>query len=140
MRLDHAIKLRDMAHKAAASLSDGYALEAVELTEPWAAGIEYPDKKRLRYCGKLYRTKMAHTSQADWTPNVAVSLYEEVPKPGQGDDPSNPIPYNNNMTLIKDKYYSQYDITYICIRDTVNPVYNDLSALIGLYVEIYLNN
>ena len=110
---DRARQIRPIIERAAASLSDGYALEAIELTEPWVAGIEYPDQKRLRYCGKLYRTKMAHTSQANWTPDVAVSLYEEIAKPGQGDDPTKPIPYNNNMALIKDKYYSQYDITFM---------------------------
>lgn len=136
MKLNHAIKLRDMAHKAAESLSDGFALEAVELTEPWAAGIEYPDKKRLRYCGKLYRTKTAHKSQADWTPDVAVSLYEEVPKPGQGDDPSNPIPYDGNMELVENKYYSQSEIVYICTRSTGVPVYNALADLVHIYVEV----
>ena len=136
MRRSHAIKLRDTAHKAAESLSDGYALEAVELTEPWAAGIEYPQGKRLRYCGKLYKVLQAHTSQANWIPSETPSLYSEVAKPGQGDDPSNPIPYSGSMELIESKYYRQSGIVYICTRSTGAPVYNALADLVHIYVEV----
>lgn len=31
--------------------------------------------------------------------------------------------------------YSQDGVTYLCSRDTVNPVYNPLSELVGLYVK-----
>lgn len=37
------------------------------------------------------------------------------------------IPYNGNVTLENGKHYSQ---------DTVNPVYNPLRELVGLYVEM----
>lgn len=39
------------------------------------------------------------------------------------------------MALEQGKYYSQGVVTYLCIRDTGNPVYHDLSALVGLYVQ-----
>lgn len=32
------------------------------------------------------------------------------------------------------KYYSQSGKTYLCNRDTGNPVYNALAELVGLYV------
>lgn len=32
--------------------------------------------------------------------------------------------------------YSQDWVTYLCSRDTVNPVYNQLRELVGIYVEI----
>lgn len=35
------------------------------------------------------------------------------------------------------KYPAQNGVVYRCIRDTVNPVYNDLADLVGLYVEVY---
>ena len=133
---DRARQIRPIIERAAASLSDGYALEAVELTEPWAAGIEYSQGKRLRYCGKLYRVQQKHTSQADWIPSETPSLYSEVAKPGQGDDPSNPIPYDGNMELTESKYYSQSGIVYICTRSTGVPVYNDLADLVHIYVEV----
>lgn len=34
------------------------------------------------------------------------------------------------------KYYSQSGKTYLCNRDTGNPVYHSLSALVGLYVTV----
>ena len=46
-----------------------------------------------------------------------------------------PIPYNGNMALESGKYYLQNSKIYRCTRDTVNPVYNALSELVGLYVE-----
>ena len=46
-----------------------------------------------------------------------------------------PIPYDGNMALESSKYYIQDYAIYRCTRDTINPVYNDLADLIGLYVE-----
>jgi len=140
MRYSHAIKIRDVMHKASESLSDNDAYEAMELIEDWKSGIEYPGEKRLRYGNDLYKTKSAHRSQSDWTPDIATSLYEKIPEPGQGDSPSSPIAYNGNMALENGKYYSQFEITYLCIRDTVNPVYNNLADLVGLYVEVVNQN
>lgn len=49
---------------------------------------------------------------------------------------TDPIPYNGNMALESGKYYSQNGLVYLCTRDTVNPVYNALADLVGMYVEI----
>ena len=40
------------------------------------------------------------------------------------------------MALVSGKYYSQDGVTYLCSRDTANPVYNPLRELVGVYVEI----
>lgn len=32
--------------------------------------------------------------------------------------------------------YSQDGVTYLCNRDTVNPVYNPLRELVGIYVGV----
>lgn len=134
---DYARKLRTLIVKASESLSDADALDGIELFDEWAVGIDYSVGKRIRYNGVLYKVKQAHTSQADWTPDVAVSLYEEVAEPGQGDTPDNPIPYNNNMELVENKYYSQSGVVYRCFRSTGTAVYNDLADLVGIYVEVY---
>lgn len=134
----HAHKLRELIVKASESLTDTDALQGIELFDPWAVGIKYPADKRLRYNGVLYKTKQAHTSQADWTPDIATSLYEEVAEPGQGDTPDNPIPYNNNMALEEGKYYSQFDVVYICFRSTGVAVYNNLADLVGIYVNVFV--
>ncbi len=80
--------------------------------------------------------RQAHTSQADWLPDSTPALYAEVAKPGQGDTPSNPIPYDGNMELVEGKYYSQSGVTYHCTRSTGIPVYNALADLVGIYVEV----
>lgn len=136
MTRSKAVALRALIEKASASLNDGDALEAKELFPSYAVGVEYKQGFRFRYGSKLYKVLQNHTSQSDWVPDSTPSLYAEVENPGQGDSPDNPIPYNNNMELFENKYYSQDGIVYRCFRGTGVPVYNPLSALVGIYVEV----
>lgn len=76
-------KLRAMIEKAAASLADDDALEAVELFPVWRADTNYGADERIRYGEKLYRCVQSHTSQADWTPDAAPALWTEVARPGE---------------------------------------------------------
>lgn len=130
----HARKLRTLIVKASESLSDTEALQGVELFDEWKTGTEYEEDKRIRYDSKLYRVLQSHTSQSDWTPDKTPSLYTEVKEQGQGTR-DNPIPYNNNMALEEGKYYSQYEVVYLCFRSTEIAVYNDLADLVGIYVN-----
>ena len=82
MTREHAYKLREMIVKASASLNDEDALQSIELFDSWKADTAYTTDTRLRYEGKLYKVLQDHTSQSDWTPDVAVSLYVAVPEPG----------------------------------------------------------
>lgn len=82
MKREHAIKIREMMHKAAISLNDADALEAVELFPVWKSGTEYQINERIRYGEQLYRVVQAHTSQEDWTPDITPALYTEVAEPG----------------------------------------------------------
>ena len=132
---EKARALRALIEKAAASLPDEDALDSVELFKHWQPGQKYYKNDRMCYNGVLYKALKAHTSQSDYTPDITASLYTEVALPDAGTI-DNPIPYNNNMALEAGKYYTQYDIKYLCTRDTVNPVYNDLADLVGLYVEV----
>ena len=83
MKRSHAIKLRDMMHKAASSLPDEDALEAVELFPVWGAGVDYALSVRVRYADKLYRCEQAHTSQTGWEPPNVPALWTEVARPGE---------------------------------------------------------
>lgn len=137
----HVDKLGELVHKAACSLSDADALEGIEMFPNWKPYTFYATiGERLRHEGKLYKVRQPHTSSDLYAPGSTGSeaLYAEVEKPGQGDTPDNPIPYNNNMELIESKYYSQNDVVYICTRSTGVPVYNNLADLVGLYVEVYV--
>ena len=135
---EKARHLRPLIEKAAISLSDTDALDGVELFPAWEAGVWYEvDGKRIRYAGKLYRTRTAHTSQAGWEPPNVPALFEEVERPGEGDSPDNPIHYHNDMELVEGKYYEQNNVVYICFRSTGMPVYNDLADLVNIYVRVY---
>lgn len=134
---ERARQLKPYIEKAAKSLSDSDALEAIELYPFWEANKAYTKDIRLRYNNLLWKVLQDHTSQEQYPPSIyTASLYTEVERPGEGDDPSNPIPYNNNMELIEGKYYSQNDIVYRCIRSTGVSVYNNLADLVGIYVEV----
>lgn len=80
---EKARKLRPLIEKAAESLPDEDALEAMELFPSWATGVSYTADERVSYAEKLYRCVQAHTSQADWTPDAAPALWTEVAKPGE---------------------------------------------------------
>ena len=85
----------------------------------------------------LYKTiKPELTIQAHYPPGVGTeSLYTRIDEAHDGTK-YDPIPYDGNMALESGKYYTQSGMTYLCSRDTVNPVYNALSELVGLYVEV----
>ena len=116
------------------SVDDNTALRMVEFYPVWETDTAYPAGYKVQRGGKLWRTLQAHTSQTGWEPENAASLWEQINETHAGtlDDP---IPYSGNMALESGKYYMQDGNVYRCTRDTVNPVYNALSELVGLYVE-----
>ena len=136
--VEKARELRALIEKAVQSLDDKDALKCVCLYEKWSGnGVQYEAGKRVQYNGELYKVKdgMGHTSQADWSPDVAVSLFEKINETNAGTK-ADPIPYSGNMALEKGKYYIEYDIVYLCTRDTGIAVYNRLADLVGIYVEV----
>lgn len=116
------------------SVDDHTALRMKEFYPVWTAGTGYEQGFKVRRNGKLWRVHQAHTAQVGWEPENTPSLWEEINEVHDGtiDDP---IPYDGNMALEQGKYYYQDNAIYLCVRDTVNPVYHPLSQLIGIYVE-----
>ena len=137
MKRSHALMLRAMIEKAAVSLSDTDALDAVELFPVWKVGVDYSAGTRARDGEELFKCIQPHTSQADWRPSITPALWQKVEKPGQGDTPDNPIPWSWGLEIFAGKYYSQDDVIYRGIRDSGVGIFADLSALIGNYVEVY---
>ncbi len=91
---------------------------------------------KCQYKDQLYKSMQAPFDViATHTPDISASLWTKIDETHAGtiDDP---IPYSGNMVLENGKYYSQDGVTYRCTRDTVNPVYNALADLVGLYVEV----
>ena len=75
---ERARALRPYIEKASVSLADEDALQAVELFPQWVIGRAYAVDERLQYNGVLYRVVQAHTSQADWTPDITPALFVVV--------------------------------------------------------------
>ena len=116
-------------------VDDNTALRMTEFYPEWSAGQAYTAGYKVQRGGKLWRCLQAHTAQTGWEPENAASLWTEICESHDGTK-YDPIPYNGNMALQSGKYYTQNNILYLCNRDTVNPVYNALAELVGLYVEI----
>lgn len=111
--LEKALQLRAIIEKAAVSLDDSDALEAVELFPLWAVGIAYEADQRIRYGDKLYRVVQAHTSQEGWEPPAVPALWSEVAKPGE-------IPVWRQPTGAQDAYNTGDLVHY---PDANGPVY-----------------
>lgn len=54
------------------------AAKAPRIYPAWKTSKSYTVGERIRYNGILYKVLQAHTSQEDWTPDVAVSLFAKV--------------------------------------------------------------
>jgi len=77
-RISQARLLRSIIERAVQSLDDTTALEASNLHPKWEANISYEAKTRVCYNDVLYTVLQSHTSQSDWTPDAAPSLYAKV--------------------------------------------------------------
>ena len=141
---ERALQLRPVIEQASQSLDDAVALTAVELFPQWAQLVTNKTQVekgfRFQYDGNLYRTEQpTYTFVNHYVPGTAgtESLFSKVDETHKGtiDDP---IPYEKNMEIYKGLYYTQYDVVYLCIRDSGQPLYHDLSTLVGNYVEVIL--
>lgn len=66
------------------NLDDETAMEIADLYEPWESGKSYAVGKIVKYGTnadgetQLYSVLQAHTSQADWKPDVTASLFKAI--------------------------------------------------------------
>ena len=75
--------LRPYIEKAAASLDDNDAVNAVKLFPTWAIGVSVTVGERYQYADKLYKCLQAHTTQADWKPDDSPSLWVGISDPAE---------------------------------------------------------
>lgn len=150
---ERALQLRPVIEKASQSLEDAVALTAKELFPKWkdlceqevtdengvvSNGVEVKKGFRFSYGKDLYRTEQpTYKFVEHYVPGSAgtESLFSKVDETHAGtiDDP---IPYEGNMEIYNGLYYSQNGVIYLCIRDSGQPLYHDLSVLVGSYVEV----
>ena len=83
-RLQMAEQFRKALQMFAASLDDEKAMEVATIYDPWEIGKHYAVGEFVLYGvnsvgdPQLYKVAQAHTSQADWTPDVTASLYVAI--------------------------------------------------------------
>ena len=73
-----AKQLRQLIEQLAVTLNDETALTGVELFPMWTIGRAYAVDDRVQYGGILYKCVQAHTTQADWTPDITPALWVAV--------------------------------------------------------------
>lgn len=95
--------LRALVEKSATSLDDEDALKGVELFPKWAESEAYAIGDRVRYEGILYKCLIAHTSQPDWMPIDAPSLWARVLIPDPEVIPDWVQPESTNPYMMGDK-------------------------------------
>ena len=103
---DAAIPVRESMDAAGSMLTDEQAASVPALYSAWETGTAYNAGDRRTYGGVLYKCLQAHTSQDDWTPDVAVSLWATVliPDPDVIPDWVQPDSTNAYMTGDKVRY------------------------------------
>ena len=85
------------------SASDADALNAVAIYPEWREGVTYTTGQRVRHDGTLYKVLQDHTSQADWTPEAAPSLFAKVLIPDPETIPEWQQPDSTNPYMQGDK-------------------------------------
>lgn len=78
MTLEEAKAIIDALVTLRNSAADEQALKASALYPKWKVGTDYQKDERVLYDDILYKVLTDHTSQADWTPDAAPSLFAKV--------------------------------------------------------------
>lgn len=119
-------------------VDDNTALRMMSYYPTFEDSVDRTVKKGFKFthADKLWSVvQLEMTIQGHYPPGVGTeSLYAEICETHDG-TLEDPIPCNGNMALEKGKHYIQNNEIYICIRDSINPVYHALADLIGIYVE-----
>lgn len=83
-KLQAAEQFRKALQMFAASLTDEQAMEVATVYDPWTAGKPYAVGDFVTYGEnsvgdpQLYKVVQAHTSQTDWAPDAAASLFVAI--------------------------------------------------------------
>ena len=101
--VDLAVKLRPLIEKAATSLEDADALEAVQLFPQWNESTRYKEGDRVRFQNTLYKCLLNHIAQPTWSPIAAPSLWAKVLIPDPETIPEWEQPESTNAYQIGDK-------------------------------------
>lgn len=102
--VDKAKELKAAIDNVAANATDEIAVKSAILYEEWNGDSKtYKEGQRLNYDGSLYKVLQAHTSQDDWAPDAAPSLFAKVLIPDASVIPEWEQPDSTNPYMTGDK-------------------------------------
>jgi hypothetical protein len=143
--IDSLEKIDDYAYKMSVipecinttPMANNEAIERKSLFPMWSSdGISVKQGEKYQCDDLLWECVKDHTTQANWKPSLeTASLWKVVNEEHEGTE-AEPIPYTPPMEIFANKYYTQNGVLYRCTRDSGIPLSHDLSALVGLYVEL----
>lgn len=136
-----------VAQIQAQELTDEQAVRVKAIYPAWSPdGVHYPVDYKALHEGVLYKSMQDHTSQADWAPGVAPSLWAAVDSGEHAGTQEDPIPVPDTvetagMEYERGKYYQEGDTVYLMNRQGMNDgetviLYFAPSVLVGQYFEI----
>ena len=94
--VDAFVKLRGLA-------TDEMSLQVPNLYPAWKVGVAYVAGERVLFNEILYKVLLNHTSQEDWNPEVAPSLFAKVLIPDENVVPEWEQPDSTNTYKKGDK-------------------------------------
>lgn len=132
-------ELVSFIRNARTTATDQTALVGKDLYPEWQTGLAVEVGDRYRYEDKLYKCRQAHTTQADWTPDITPALWAVIDAEHAGTI-EDPIPAVAGMEYVKGKYYIEGETIYLMNRqgmaDGESVVLHYLpSQLVGQYFE-----
>lgn len=119
-------------------ISNEEALDYMAIIYPWDYYLDkvLTEGMMVTYEDKPWRVRQTHAPLEIYPPSLeTASLYEAIDKEHSG-DANDPIPYMPPMEVFEGKHYEQYGVVYRCTRSSGVALTHDLSALVGLYVEV----
>lgn len=107
-----------VAQIQAQALTDEQAAQIKAIYPAWSPdGVHYPVDYKVLHNDVLYKSMQAHTSQADWAPGVAPSLWAAVDSGEHAGTQEDPIPVPDTVETAgleyeRGKYYQEGDTVY----------------------------
>lgn len=101
--IEEAEQLRQELNEIISEMTDEEAVERPILFPNWKSGKEYTVNTRIRYGGRIFKVLQNHTSQDDWTPSRAPSLFAEILTSEDGEPQEWQQPSSTNPYLTGDK-------------------------------------
>ena len=130
-----------VAQMQAQELTDAQAITVKAIYPAWSPdSVQYAVDYKVLHEDILYKCISAHTSQADWAPGIAPSLWTAVETGEHTGTLEDPIPVPDSVTTSGfeyeyGKHYSEGDVTYLCKRGGIPD--EQAEAMYGQKVTLY---